>query len=684
MAVLGRLLVSSAERLDLPDFLSIDSYTQGDFKQLMRTFVGDDKPYVIRGFDVINPGASIGTQNISIRVADSAVYYPGSLAGPFFHGLEEGNSQATPLIPELRKNATNYVYLTLTTTDAAQDTRAFWDPDKEGGVGGEFTQDVNTQTVLSVEANVSVSAFPEDTIPVAIVEVGSNFITDITDARDMFNRLGTGGINPNPLATYQFRSEPSAAYQRSEPNITMTNALDPNSFQGGDKNIRSLKEWMDVVMTKLLELSGTTYWYEDTSTFSLVNIFKDALGTSIKSKGVWQSSDSTAGLLTWTEDIVLESIPDKRTVFVRDGNKTLSDQQVLYFDQVRGENFNTGSVAVEWFNATNFVNGNLGSFENLSKGDWVKKADDPDYRYLRVEEFYAAASLGGGVTSASNALSIKLSDTYSGISETKQGSYSKGVYLTTDLLVTDRDDPALTDAGGDLYWLAMRSDTSMSVSDITTTTLSIDISEHDGTQAKCNLVAHGLQDKQQITIAGSTNFDGTYAIEVVDADNFYIYISGGPFADEAGQSAYYATVTTTTTSTVDGLQLESANHGFDTDQLVTISDTTNYNGEFNIFVTGDTTFTIPVPSAIASESAGTATSVNIYVRTDLGPTKLSQGENKQIGEVESENIMSFIGMDNATQEYPTYHIPPTYNTLNNQQNFNADLSKTLMLILLIT
>ena len=40
MAVLGRLLVSSAERLDLPDFLSVDSFTQGDFKYLMQSFVG--------------------------------------------------------------------------------------------------------------------------------------------------------------------------------------------------------------------------------------------------------------------------------------------------------------------------------------------------------------------------------------------------------------------------------------------------------------------------------------------------------------------------------------------------------------------------------------------------------------------------------------------------------------------
>lgn len=677
MAVLGRLLVSSAERLDLPDFLSIDSFTQGDFKYLMRSFVGGDNPYILTGFDVINPGAAIGTQNISIRVADSVVYYPGSLAGPFFHGLEEGNSQAAPLVPELRKNSTNYVYLTLTTSEAAKDTRAFWDPDKEGGVGGEFTQDVNTQSVLSADINVSVSAFPENTVPVCKVVVGANFIESIEDARDMMFRLGSGGLNPNPLATYQFRSEPSSTYARTEPNTLMSNSLDPNAFQGGDKNIKTLKEWMDVVMTKLLELSGTTYWYEDTASFSLIEMFKDALATSIKSKGVWQSSDSTPGLLTWTEDIVLQSVSDNKDIIIRDGNKTLLDGQVMYIDQNRGEEINTGAVAVEWFNGTNYVNGSLGSFESLTKGDWIKKAGDPDYRYLRVEEFYAAANLAGGVTSAGNALSVKLSDTYGGISEIKQGVYVQGEYLTTDVQVGDRSDVALTDAGGDLYWLAMRSDKIMDISDITTTSLTIDIENHDGTRARCTSVGHGLIDKQRITITGSTNFDGVHQVEVETSDVFYIYVSGGPHADELAQSAFFATVTTEARTTDNGYELESANHTFDLDQKVILANTTNYNGTYQVFPLTDTTFSIPVPSAIANESDGTATSVDIYVRTDLGPTKLSQGENKGIGEVESENIMSFIGMDNASQTYPTYHIPPSYNTLDGFVNFNSDITDNL-------
>lgn len=671
MAVLGRLLVSSAERLDLPDFLSVDSYTQGDFKYLMKSFVGDDKPYILKGFDVINPNNAIGTQNISIRVADSIVYYPGSSAGPYFHGLSEGNLLSAPLVPELRKNATNYVYLTLTTVDAAKDTRAFWDPDKEAGNGGEFTQDVNTQTVLTAEVNVSVSSFPENTIPVCKVVVGTNFITSIQDARDMMFRLGSGGLNPNPLNRYSWREEPNSTYSRKEPNTTMSSALDANPFQGGDKNIESLKEWMDAIMSKLAELGGTTYWYESTSVFNLINLFKDALATSIKSKGTWAASENTPGLLVWTEDIIVQSTTDARDTIIRAGSEQLADNEVMYINRVRNVPINSGSIEVVWFNGTNYVNGQLGAFENLSKGDYIKKADDSDAAYLRVEEFYAGVNLAGGVTSPSNALSIKLSAAYTGTSESKQAVYSKGIYLSSDIVVSDRTDPAIEALGGNYYWLALRSDTIMSIASIVTTSLSCNISESDGETAKVTSTAHGLQDGQRVTFSDTVNFNGTYAIEVEDANTFYIQFPSGPFADESGVSCNYATVTTQSRSTVNGIVLESANHGFRTDQKIIISATTNYNSDKQVFVLGNTTFSIPVDGPTVTETSGLATAVNIYVRTDVGPTKLDRGESKGIGDLASENLMSFIGMENDVQTHPFYHNPLGYNTLFGQENYNS-------------
>lgn len=678
MAVLGRLLVSSAQRLDLPDFLSIDSYTQGDFKYLMKSFVGDDTPYVLKGFDVINPQNAIGTQNVSIRVANSVMYYPGSSAGPFFYGLEEGNLQSAPLVPELRKNATNYVYLILSTADAAKDTRAFWDPDKNGGDGGEFTQDVNTQTLLSVQVNVSVSSFPANTVPVCKVTVGANFIEDIEDARDMMFRLGSGGLVPNPLNRFAFRQDPTILYARKEPNTKMTSALDPNPFFGGDKNIHNLKEWMDVVMTKFAELGGTTYWYEDVGAFNIVNTFKDALATSLKSKGSWASSESVAGNLIWTEDITIQSTADKRDVIIRAGNRTMADNQVMFVERIRDVNINSASLPINWFNSVNHVNGPIGSFENLSKGDWIKKADDMDSFYTRVEEFYLGPNQSGGIASPGTARSIRLSETYSGTTESKQAVYTKGVYLPSDIGVTERSSLDIAEAAGNFCWLAIRSDTIMSISDISTTVLNCHIKNHDGTKAKVISPDHGLVDDQKIGIYGSTNFDGTYTIEVETSDIFYIYVSGGVYADEESVSAAYAKVITGTRSTANGLQLESANHGFKHDQMISITGTANYNSDVKIFVKSGNSFTFPVSQPIANETSGLATAVEIYVRTEIGPLKLQQGASKEVGKLETENLMAILGIDSVAATSPSYSTPSNYNTLHGYVDYNSSVTDSLI------
>src|SRR6478736_6260138 len=115
MAVLGRVLISSSERLDLPDLLSVDSYSAGDWQYFIKGLIGTSRPYIMKGFDVIDPQNAIGTQSCSVRVADSMVLFPESKAGPFFHGLQEGHILSQPIVPELRKNAVNYVYLTLST-----------------------------------------------------------------------------------------------------------------------------------------------------------------------------------------------------------------------------------------------------------------------------------------------------------------------------------------------------------------------------------------------------------------------------------------------------------------------------------------------------------------------------------------------------------------------------------------
>lgn len=678
MAVLGRLLVSSAERLDLPDLLSLDSYAAGDWKYFLRGIVGNDKPYILKGFDVIDPLSAIGTQSCSIRVADSVTFYPGSNSGSFFHGLEEGNPNSAPLVPELRKNAVNYVYLTFSTFNTSVDTRAFWDPDKDGVAGGEFTQDINTESVLKVDVNVSTGSFPANTIPVAKITVGPVVITAIEDARDLMFRLGSGGINPNPFNTYGWRSLPSGSYARQEPPTQML-AGGVNPFQGADKNILTLKEWMDAIMSKLRELGGTTYWYDDTSSFSIITNFYDAVATAFKSKGKWVHDTVTPGLLTWTEDIQIKMTSDPRTYIIRQGSKNLADEQVMWIDKERNLLFNPTDENVQWVNGQPYINtigGAVGLFANLSKGDYVKKANDTIDKWVRVEEFYDAVNLGGSTTTPAGARSVRLGSAYLGNTGAEKGRYDKGVYLPADVQVTDRDTAAIGLAGGQFHWLAVRSDTIESIGNAVTTSLSVAIDQHDGTTARVTSVGHGLSDGDRVTITNTINFDGTYQVEVETADVFYINISGGPFADEAGD-AYYAVITTVARVTPYGFQEESSNHGFGSGETISIDGTVDYNGEHIINVRSNTEFQIAMPGPAGTESAGTATLARIIVRNEGGSAEVVQGQIIDIGGSAADNIRQYIGMQSLAETSPTYNIPPSYNTLDGMANYNGVINENL-------
>lgn len=686
MAVLGRVLFSSAERVDLPDLLSIDSYAAGDWRYFLQSLVGSTKPYILSGFDVINPGGSIGLPACSIRVADSVVYYPGSSAGPFFYGLPEGNQNSEPLVPQLRTNAVNYVYLTLGTFDTASDTRAFWDPDRNGGDGGEFTQDVNTESVIQAQINVSTGSFPANTVPVAIIEMGPSTILSITDARDMMFRLGTGGISPDPSNNFIFPNLPASQYARNEPATSTSSISDPNPFQGGDKNIKTLKEWMDAVMTKLKELGGSRYWYEDAETYNLVNLFNDALTTTWKSKGAYTHSSSTAGRLSWSEDIYVKSTSSPLDIVIRASGANpldLGNEQVAFINLVRDEPINTLDIPVAFTNGQAYLNtigGSVGLFQNLKKGDWVKKASDPDIYYRQVREFYnttqSPGPVSGSPTSAADARSVTLSGAYLGTSSQPSGDrarFERGEYQPTDIQIVNRTDPALTNAGGDLLWFALRSDTVMAITALSTVTVTGTITSVDGEGASVTATAHGLIDGDRITVSAPAGQAGTYTVDVVDVNTFVFKTSNTSTGAFTGR---YALATTGSTS-VDGFQLESANHGLDSGETVTISGTTNYNGTVVVSVRSPTQFQFAKSAASGAESAGTMRLARLDVRSEEGITKVVQGETIQVGSGVIQNMMQFIGMTSLDQTAPIYVLPGNYGTFNTGASYNSSVSDNL-------
>ena len=688
MAVEGRLIVSSQERLDLPDLLSIESYVAGDFRSLIKSFVGS-RPMVLKGYDVIDAPSSIGTKNISIRIADSVVYNPLAAAGSFHYGLPEGDPLSQPLTPDLRLNATNYVYLTISTEGIAKDARAFWDVDANGGQGGEFSQEVNTEAILIIQVGVSVSTFPDGTIPIAKVVMDTSVITSITDCRNMMFRLGSGGINPNSKSTYAFRPLPSIAYARDEPFVTVSSSSGVNPFFGGDKNFFNMKEWMDVVMTKLLELSGTTYWYEITPDLSLASLFDDTMGSSIKSKGQWHHDSSVPGKVTWSEDIIYRKMNDLRDIIVRANPSTgvtLANEQVLWMHMVRDKPINTTNTPVNWVSSVNYVNGSAGSFTNLKQGDWIKRDHDDITLYLRVEQLWDGVNGTGSPTTGSLALSITLSANYAGPTITDIGVYAKGEFLNSDLIISNRNDAVSFAAGGDFYWLANRSDTIENISSIASTFFSanVNITDSDGQRAKLNFpTPHGLVNGDSIVISGgSAPFNGvTYQIEV--ESSLIAVIQTTDTTNPTGVTASWSIVTTAARSTTDGYQLENADHGFANGQTAIIAGTgSGYDtytfgspsgsvGEYLVSVRSATTFQIPYNVNTSVGAVGTATCAKVILRTEFGAIEVVQGETININEPDTANILSFIGMDSLAEITPVYSLPSGYNALSGFQNYNS-------------
>jgi hypothetical protein len=668
--------MGSAERLDLPDFLSIDSFVAADFKYLVQSFIGSDKPYILKGFDIIQPQDTIGTESVSIRVADSVVYYPTSGAGSFYYGLPEGSTGTDPLVPELRKNAVNFVYLSFTTFDTARDSRAFWDPDQNGGDGGEFSQDINTESVLSVEIGVSVSSFPEGTIPVCKISVGPSVIEYIQDARDLMFRLGTGGIAPDPFSTFPFREDPTSAYTRDEPSTIMASSLDANPFQGGDKNIFTLKEWMDVVMTRFKEITGDTYWYGTGDNVAVNDLWHDAVGNALFSKGRFFHDEDTGGLLSWSEDIVYHHLNDPREIRIRANEKLLFDNEtVLYIEMIRDEEINSTSTPVDWLLGADYVNGQVGAFEHLAKGDFIKRKSDAHPSYNRVEEFYALPNLAGGTTTAPLAQSVRLLDNYDGSSGTELGTYTKGEYVLSDLNVTYNSDPAIHAIGGNMWWLAHRDDTITALESAVVTQLSVDILNANGTNAECYSVGHGLIDKDRVTITTGA-FAGTYQIEVEDDDTFYITTTTVS-PNELAQTAFYAIITSAERQTPYGYEVESAPHSALTDQVVYIENTsTALDGTYKVNRRNETQFQIaidqfvPDPGPIYDEEI--IRLINIVVRTQFGSVNVVQGQDIEVGNPNTLNILSYIGMDSLTQTKPVYTVPNDFSSQEGYENYNGE------------
>ncbi len=244
-------------RLDVPHLRMLESAVAADFDALAGNAMAGLQAYVLKGFELVTVGA-VGTAAtaLQVTVASSVLIHPlASEAGSVFTiaddaAVETLSSSNAKVEGAFVASTTNYVGIDLIrdedddTADLVMFLNALTLTETPRTV--PLARTLGYKFVITTQ---SFSALP-NLCPVAKVTTNSsNIVTEIEDARQLMFRLGQGGDTIDVQHVFPWaggRAEGVAA---------------ADIFQGGDKAIGSLKEWMDGVMTRLWELGGGERWY---------------------------------------------------------------------------------------------------------------------------------------------------------------------------------------------------------------------------------------------------------------------------------------------------------------------------------------------------------------------------------------------------------------------------------------
>lgn len=321
MAVQRRVNWLSQQRVDVPDMRSLESAASNDFDQLFQSFVTDTtQGYIIRGFNIFMSGAiSNAASSLQMQVdPGSILHIAASQSGTFL--MVPAGTPAQQLNSSINANvvgsfipsSVNYVSIDyIRFIDDTTSAQVYvWNPT----TNTETTKNTPRAQILQYTINISTVTPTANLLPIAVVNTDAgNNVTSVTDARWMFCRLGSGGLTPDPLFSYPWLQG------RNENPSTSTSSTNP--FTGGDKNIGSLKEWMNALMTSIKEIKGTTYWYSTgSSTGSLESLRQDVANTVITGSG----------------NISHGIIPNSQPVLIATGDITVNSNQLTNLSSTVG------------------------------------------------------------------------------------------------------------------------------------------------------------------------------------------------------------------------------------------------------------------------------------------------------------------------------------------------------------
>jgi hypothetical protein len=277
---------------------SSESY---DFDSVLRGMVtGLNSPYLIRGFDIVIPPSNIPPSSLVIKVSDSALLHSSAtesgtiLTVPLGTPDEVLGPSNSRVIGSFQNGTVNYLslqYVRETDQNSADQTYS-WSPTEKL----ELQRVVPTARILDYQFVISTTGFGTN-LPLYIVGVNNGGTVDyITKSTPGLFRLGSGGVVPNPQNQYVYPTNPQTNDNQEWVNVSPI-APNPvsvvpgnpaNAFNLGDWSITNLKQWMDAVMTRFRDLTGSSYWYRGSITNNETNNFNvwfDSAGSQLTGSG---------------------------------------------------------------------------------------------------------------------------------------------------------------------------------------------------------------------------------------------------------------------------------------------------------------------------------------------------------------------------------------------------------------
>lgn len=268
MAILRRANFLSEQRVDVSHLRGIEAGVAADFDLLAGEMIAGSEPLIIKGFEVLNFVKNQSAELVQIACGDSSLINVNSHASGSIFKTESQppeflNSIANEnVVGAFVEKSNNYIGLLI---ERKEDSRTA-DLVKFRNILGESEVSRIVPLAETLFYKIIISQIPfsatPNIIPVAIIRTeNGNLIGngdfDVIDARKLAFRLQKTEENPESIYSYGWPEN------REESNKI---ALTPTPiFNGGDKAIKSLKQWQDAIMSRVWEVGGGKNWYSNAS-----------------------------------------------------------------------------------------------------------------------------------------------------------------------------------------------------------------------------------------------------------------------------------------------------------------------------------------------------------------------------------------------------------------------------------